>query len=241
MAGHSKWANIKHRKERVDNKRGKAFSRAVKEITVAVQIGGPDPGANPRLRLALQKAKQVNLPSDNMDKAIKRGSGQLQDANYEEVRYEGYGPDGVAVIVECLTDNRNRTLSEVRSAFTKNCGSLGTDGSVSYLFRRIGQIIYAPGCAREDIAEAAIEAGAEDIVAEDDGSVEIITDSGSFHQVLEKLSDAGFASDAADLVMQPSSTVSVGQQSAPKVRKMIAALEDCDDTQQIHTNAVFEN
>ena len=241
MAGHSKWANIKHRKERVDNKRGKAFSRAVKEIAVAAQISGPDPAANPRLRLALQKAKQINLPNDNIDKAIKRGSGKLQAANYEEVRYEGYGPEGVAVIVDCLTDNRNRTLSEVRSAFTKNSGSLGTDGSVSYLFCRIGQIIYAPGCAQDAIAEAAIEAGAEDIVAEKDGSVEIITDSGSFHQVLDKLSKAGFASDAADLVMQPNSTVPIGENSAPKVRKMIAALENCDDTQQIHTNAVFED
>ena len=241
MAGHSKWANIKHRKERVDNKRGKAFSRAVKEIAVAAQIGGPDPNANPRLRLALQKAKQINLPNDNIDKAIKRGSGQLQGVNYEEVRYEGYGPEGVAVIVDCLTDNRNRTLTEVRTAFTKNSGSLGTDGSVSYLFRRIGQIIYAPGCAQDAVAEAAIEAGAEDIVTEDDGSIEVLTESGSFHQVLEKLTEAGFASDAADMIMHPNSTVAVADKNAEKVRKMIGALENCDDTQHIHTNAVFED
>ena len=241
MAGHSKWANIKHRKERVDNKRGKAFSRAVKEIAVAAQIGGPDPNANPRLRLALQKAKQINLPNDNIDKAIKRGSGQLQGVNYEEVRYEGYGPEGVAVIVDCLTDNRNRTLTEVRTAFTKNSGSLGTDGSVSYLFRRIGQIIYAPGCAQDAVAEAAIEAGAEDIVTEDDGSIEVLTESGSFHQILEKLTAAGFASDAADMIMHPNSTVAVADKNAEKVRKMIGALENCDDTQHIHTNAVFED
>ncbi|MCY4325283.1 MAG: YebC/PmpR family DNA-binding transcriptional regulator [Betaproteobacteria bacterium] len=241
MAGHSKWANIKHRKERVDNKRGKAFSRAVKEIAVAAQIGGPDPNANPRLRLALQKAKQINLPNDNIDKAIKRGSGQLQGVNYEEVRYEGYGPEGVAVIVDCLTDNRNRTLTEVRTAFTKNSGSLGTDGSVSYLFRRIGQIIYAPGCAQDAVAEAAIEAGAEDIVTEDDGSIEVLTESGSFHQILEKLTEAGFASDAADMIMHPNSTVAVADKNAEKVRKMIGALENCDDTQHIHTNAVFED
>ncbi len=241
MSGHSKWANIKHRKDRVDAKRGKAFSRVVKEITVAARIGGPDPGANPRLRLALQKGKEINLPHDNVDKAIKRGSGQLEGADYEEVRYEGYGPEGVAVLADCLTDNRNRTTAEVRRAFNRNKGNLGTDGSVSYLFRRVGQILYAPGCDRSKIEEEAIEAGAEDLIAEDDGSLEVIADAGNFMGVLDALRSAGYEPDSADLVMQPATTVPLTAESASKVRKMLADLEDCDDIQHVHTNASFDD
>lgn len=238
MAGHSKWANIKHRKERVDNKRGKAFSRAVKEIYIAAKLGGEDVGANPRLRLALQKAREVNLPKDNIEKAIKRGAGKLEGSNYEEIRYEGYGADGLAVIVDCLTDNRNRTTSEVRHAFTKHGGNLGTEGSVAYMFERVGQFLYAPGCDPDQIVELAIEAGADDYAVEADGSVELVASAQDFEQVLAYLEERQ-RPDTAEIIMRPQNSVSLEGDSGAKARRLLDALEDCDDIQQVYSNAQF--
>ena len=238
MAGHSKWANIKHRKERVDNKRGKAFSRAVKEIYIAAKLGGEDVGANPRLRLALQKAREVNLPKDNIEKAIKRGAGKLEGSNYEEIRYEGYGADGLAVIVDCLTDNRNRTTSEVRHAFTKHGGNLGTEGSVAYMFERVGQFLYAPGCDPDQIVELAIEAGADDYAVEPDGSVELVASAQDFEQVLAYLEERQ-RPDTAEIIMRPQNSVSLEGDSGAKARRLLDALEDCDDIQQVYSNAQF--
>ena len=237
MAGHSKWANIKHRKERVDNKRGKAFSRVVKEIYVSVKLGGPEPNSNPRLRLALQKAKEVNLPKANIDKAINKGSGKSDDATYEELRYEGYGPAGVAVIVDCLTDNKNRTTSEVRHAFTKNGGTLGTDGSVSYMFERVGQLLYAPGCDKEKIINLGIEAGASDFVEEEDGSVELVVDAGDFVKVLSYMEEKEASPDSAEVTMKAQTSISLADDAASKVQKLLDALDDCEDTQEIYSNA----
>lgn len=239
MAGHSKWANIKHRKERVDSKRGKAFSQVVKEITVAVRLGGGDPNSNPRLRLALQKGREVNLPNDNVDKAIKRGTGQLETVNYEEIRYEGYGPAGTAIIVEGVTDNRNRTLSEVRMAFGKNGGNLASEGAVIYMFERIGQILFAPSCEQGKIEEVAIEAGASDLTTETDGSMEIITPPEEFHAIFAEFEKAGLIPDAAELTMRPITLAEIPEKSTEKVRKLLTALEDCEDIQQIYTNAQF--
>ena len=236
MAGHSKWANIKHRKERVDNKRGKAFSRAVKEIYIAAKLGGEDAAANPRLRLALQKAREVNLPKDNIDKAIKRGTGKLEGSSYEEVRYEGYGPDGFAVIVDCLTDNRNRTTSEVRHAFSKHGGTLGTDGSVAYMFERVGQFLYAPGCDQDQVVELGVDAGAADYVIEDDGSVELLASPQDFEKIHAYLAERQ-QPDAAEITMRPQSSVSLAGASGDKARRLLEALEDCDDTQQVYSNA----
>ena len=239
MAGHSKWANIKHRKERMDNKRGKIFSRLVKEIFVAAKLNGEDPGANPRLRLALQKAKEANLPKDNIDKAIRRGVGKLDGATYEEVRHEGYGPEGIAVIVDCLTDNRNRTTAEVRHAFTKYGGSLGTDGSVSYLFEWVGQLLYAPNLDTDILINKAIEAGARDFAVEEDDSVEIITDAATFHNVLQFMESNDVPPNAAELIMRSLTTQPLVNSASDKVRKLLEVLEDCDDTQHIYSNAQF--
>lgn len=236
MAGHSKWANIKHRKERVDSKRGKAFSRAVKEIYIAAKLGGEDASANPRLRLALQKAREVNLPKDNIDKAIKRGTGKLEGSSYEEVRYEGYGPEGFAVIVDCLTDNRNRTTSEVRHAFTKHGGALGTDGSVAYMFERVGQFLYAPGCDQDQVVELGVDAGAADYAIEADGSVELIASPADFEKIHSYLAERR-PPDAAEITMRPQSSVSLAGERGDKARRLLEALEDCDDTQQVYSNA----
>lgn len=238
MAGHSKWANIKHRKERVDNKRGKAFSRAVKEIYIAAKLGGEDAAANPRLRLALQKAREVNLPKDNIEKAIKRGAGKLDGSNYEEIRYEGYGADGLAIIVDCLTDNRNRTTSEVRHAFTKHGGNLGTEGSVAYMFERVGQFLYAPGCDPDQIVELAIEAGADDYAVEADGSVELVASAQDFEKVLAYLEERQ-RPDTAEIIMRPQNSVSLEGDSGAKAKRLLDALEDCDDIQQVYSNAQF--
>ena len=241
MAGHSKWANIKHRKERMDNKRGKVFSRLVKEIYVAAKLGGDDMTSNPRLRLALQKAKDANLPKDNIDKAIKRGAGKLEGAAYQEIRYEGHGPAGTAIIVDCLTDNRNRTTAEVRHAFSKNGGALGTDGSVSYMFERIGQLVYPPLDDSDSVVDRAIELGAKDYTVEDDGSVEVLVGTDEFHDVLQKMEDGGAAPDTAEVIMRPNNNVSVDEKTAAKVRTLLDALEDCDDAQQIYSNAQFDD
>ena len=240
MAGHSKWANIKHRKERMDNKRGKVFSRLVKEIVVASKLGGEDPATNPRLRLALQKARDGNLPKDNVEKAIMRGAGKLEGATYEEVRYEGHGPGGVALIVDCLTDNRNRTTAEIRHAFNKNNGSLGTDGSVTYMFERVGQLLYPPGGDGDAVVNAAIEAGASDYVVEEDGSVEVITDPNDFEHVMGQIDAAGQSPGTAEIVMRPSSSIPLGEGDWDRVGRLIDALEECDDTQQVYSNALPE-
>ncbi len=222
----------------MDNKRGKVFSRVVKEIYVATKLGGIDPTSNPRLRLALQKAKEVNLPKDNIDKAIKRGSGQLEGAIYEQIRYEGYGPDGVAVIVECVSDNRNRTTAEVRHAFSKHGGNLGTDGSVSFLFDRTGQILYAPTDNPELIVNAAIEAGAADFTIDSDGSVEILVAPDKFIEVVHDLQkDHPF--DSAELIMRPQNHLEIPTDQTDRVQRLLDALEDCEDTQEVYSNANF--
>lgn len=236
MAGHSKWANIRHRKERVDNKRGKVFSRLVKEIFVATKLGGEDPSSNPRLRLALSKSKEANLPKDNIEKAIKRGTGQLEGTSYEEIRYEGYGPEGVAIIVDCLTDNRNRTTAGIRHAFARNGGNLGTDGSVSFMFERVGQLLYAPGHNTSTLVDSAIEAGAKDFAVEDDGSVEVLSEPGEFHGVLHLL-ETKHPPDSAELIMRPQIPIALNDDQADKVRRLLDALEDCDDTQHVYSNA----
>src|SRR5512134_275175 len=199
MAGHSKWANIQHRKGRQDAKRGKIFTKLIKEITVAAKMGGGDPAMNPRLRLAIEKGKAESMPKDNIENAIKRGTGQLEGVNYEEVRYEGYGIGGVAVMVDCLTDNKTRTVADVRHAFTKHGGNMGTDGSVAFLFKHCGQMVFAPGTNEDKLMEAAIEAGAEDVLTNDDGSIEVVTAPNDFVAVRTALQKAGFKSELAEV------------------------------------------
>src|SRR5580765_542505 len=207
MAGHSKWANIKHKKAAADAKKGKVFTRLIKEITVAAKLGGGDPGTNPRLRLAMDKAREANMTNDSVKNAIKRGSGQLDGVSYEEVRYEGYGTGGAAVMVDCLTDNRTRTVAEVRHAFTKNGGNLGADGSVAFLFKHCGQILFAPGTSEDKLMEAALDAGAEDVVANDDGSIEVVTGPYDFVSVKDALAKAGFKAEFAEVTMKPAAEV----------------------------------
>ena len=240
MAGHSKWANIRHRKERMDSKRGKTFSRIIKEATVAARMGGADPANNPRLRLALEKARAANVPSDTLERAVKRGAGLIEGVEYAEIRYEGYGPGGVAVIVDCLTDNKNRALSDIRHAFSKHGGNLAANGAVSYLFSRQGQMLYAPGCAQEKIIETAIENGAEDYQSGDDGSLEITCEASTFSVLLDALRSADLPPDDADIVMRTTTDTALSEQDAGKMRRLIAVLEDLDDTQHIYTSAVFD-
>ncbi len=240
MAGHSKWANIKHRKAAQDAKRGKIFTKLIREITVAARSGGPDQDSNPRLRDAVSKALGANMTRDTIDRAIKRGSGDTDGENYEEVRYEGYGPNGVAVMVDCLTDNRNRTVAEVRHAFTKAGGNLGTDGSVAYLFTKQGVITFAEG-DEEQIMEAALEAGAEDIVTNDDGSVDVITTPESFTEVKESVVAAGLEPSMADITMQASTSVDLELDDAQKVMRLVDTLEDLDDVQNVYNNADFSD
>src|SRR6056297_1317892 len=237
MAGHSKWANIQHRKKAQDAKRGKIFTRLVREISVAAREGGGDPEANPRLRLGIDKANAANVPKDNIERAIKKATGELEGASYEELRYEGYAPGGVAVMVDCLTDNRNRTVAAVRHAFSKYGGNLGTDGSVSYLFEQKGVVSFAPGTDEEDVMEAALEAGAEDIVTDDDGSVEVLTTPEEFSGVLSVLRDAGLESDEAEVTMRPSTLIEQDMESGQKLLKFLDVLEDIDDTQNVWHNA----
>ncbi len=240
MAGHSKWANIKHKKAAQDARRGKIFTRLIKEITVAARLGGGDPNSNPRLRLAVDKAYEQNMPKDNVERAIKRGSGDLEGVNYEEVRYEGYGIAGAAVLVDCMTDNRVRTVADVRHAFTKYGGNLGTDGSVAFLFKHCGQMLFAPGTNEEKLMEAALEAGAEDVVSNDDGSMEVITAPYEFMMVRTGLEKAGFKAELAEVTMKPvSETVLTGDDSA-KMQKLLDALENIDDVQEAYTTAVLD-
>jgi len=240
MAGHSKWANIKHRKAAQDKKRGKIYTKLIREITVAARSGGGgDPSTNPRLRLAMDKALGANMNKDTIDRAIKRGTGEGDDANYEEVRYEGYGPGGTAVMVDCMTDNRNRTVSEVRHAFTKAGGNLGTDGSVAYMFNRIGLITYPAGSDEDAIMEAALEAGAEDVETNDDGSIEVSTSYEDFMAVKDAMEAAGYRPEQAEIIEKPTTDTVVGEDDAEKIIRLIDTLDELDDVQEVHTNADF--
>ena len=240
MAGHSKWANIKHRKAAADAKRGKVFTRLIKEITVSAKLGGGDPNMNPRLRLAIDKAYESNMPKDNVERAIKRGSGELEGVDYEEVRYEGYGIGGAAVMVDCLTDNRTRTVADVRHAFAKYGGNLGTDGSVAFLFKHCGQLVLAPGTSEDKVMEAAIEAGAEDVVVNDDGSIEVVTAPHDFHAVKQALERAGLKPDLAEVTMKPTTENAMAGEDAMRMQKLLDALESLDDVQEVYTTAVIE-
>ena len=241
MAGHSKWANIKHRKAAADAKKGKIFTRLIKEITVAAKLGGGDPNMNPRLRLAMDKGREANMAKDSVQNAIKRGSGQLVGVSYEEARYEGYGPGGAAVIVDCLTDNRTRTVAEVRHAFTKNGGNMGSDGSVSYLFKHCGQFVFAPGASEEKVMDAALEAGAEDVVANDDGSIEVLCAPNDFHAVKAALEKAGLKPEVAEVTMKPLNDTVLAGGDAQRMRSLLDALESLDDAQDVYTTAVLED
>ncbi len=241
MAGHSKWANIKHRKAAQDAKRGKIFTKLIREIVVAARTGGPDSDSNPRLRDAVSKALSANMKKDTVENAIKRGAGAGEGENYDEIRYEGYGPSGVAVMVDCLTDNRNRTVSEVRHAFTKSGGNLGTDGSVAYLFSKMGMISYAAGANEDAIMEAALEAGADDIVTNDDGSIDVLTPWAELVPVKEVMIAAGYEPDNAEVIQQTATSVDLELEDAEKVMRLIDMLEDLDDVQSVFTNADFSD
>lgn len=240
MAGHSKWANIQHRKGRQDAKRGKIFTRLIKEITVSARMGGGDPGSNPRLRLAMDKAYAQNMPKDNVERAIKRGTGDLEGVNYEEIRYEGYGIGGAAVMVDCMTDNRTRTVADVRFAFTKNGGNMGTEGSVAFLFKHCGQMIFAPGTNEEKLMDAAIEGGAEDVITSDDGSIEVITPPNDFAAVKDAIEKAGFKPEVAEVIMKPTTENTLTGDDAVKMQKLLDALEALDDVQEVYTSAVMD-
>ncbi|HEY3299597.1 MAG TPA: YebC/PmpR family DNA-binding transcriptional regulator [Methylophilaceae bacterium] len=240
MAGHSKWANIQHRKGRQDAKRGKIFTKLIKEITVSARLGGGDPSMNPRLRSAIAEAKEENMPSDNITRAIKKGTGELEGVNYEEIRYEGYGINGAAVIVDCLTDNKQRAVMDVRHAFTKNGGNLGTDGSVVFMFKHCGSLIYPPGTSEEQVMEIALEAGAEDIITNDDNSIEVITPPADFTSIREALEAAGLKAVLAEVTMKPMNEVVFAGDDAVKMQKLLDALEDLDDVQDVYTSAVIE-
>lgn len=240
MAGHSKWANIKHKKAAQDARRGKIFTRLIKEITVAARLGGGDPNSNPRLRLAMEKAFGHNMPKDNVERAIKRGCGELEGVNYEEIRYEGYGISGAAVMIDCMTDNRTRTVADVRHALTKHGGNLGTDGSVAYLFRYCGQFLFSPETDEARLLEVALEAGAEDIIDNDDGSVEVITTPDMFVAVKEALDNADLQAEFAEVTWKPETEVLLEGDDAVKMQKLLDALEDIDDVQDVYTSAVLD-
>ncbi len=240
MAGHSKWANIKHKKAATDAKRGKIFTRLIKEITVAARLGGGDSSMNPRLRLAVDKAYDNNMPKDTIERAAKRGAGELEGVNYEEIRYEGYGINGAAVIVDCMTDNRTRTVADVRHAFSKHGGNLGTDGSVAFLFKHCGQILFPPGTDENKLLEAALDAGADDVVTNDDGSLEVITGPYDFLAVKDALGKAGLKPEFAEVTMKPSTEVVMVGDDAVRMQKLLDAIESLDDVQDVYTNAVIE-
>ena len=237
MAGHSKWANIQHRKNAQDAKRGKLFTRLIREITTAARRGDPDPNNNPRLRLAIDKALAGNMTKDTIERAIKRGAGGDEGAAIEEIRYEGYGPGGVAIIVECMSDNRTRTVGEVRHAFTKHGGNLGADGSVSYLFNKCGVLAYPQSAGEDKVMEAALEAGAEDVVS--DGGIEVLTDPGSFLKVKESMEKAGLKPESAEITLRASNSVTVAGEAAESVMELLDALENLDDVQTVYSNADF--
>jgi len=240
MAGHSKWANIKHRKAAADAKKGKVFTRLIKEITVAAKGGGGDPDGNPRLRLALDKAREANMTKDSVTRAIQRGTGELEGVSYEEARYEGYGPGGAAILVDCLTDNRTRTVAEVRHAFTKNGGNLGSDGSVAYLFKHCGQFVFAPGTSEDPVMEAGLDAGAEDVMKNDDGSIELICAPADFDAVKAALEKAKLKPEIAEITMKPVKESPLAASEAGRMRSLIDALEGLDDVQDVYTTAVLD-
>jgi YebC/PmpR family DNA-binding regulatory protein len=239
MAGHSKWANIKHRKGKQDAKRGKVFTRLIREITVSARAGGADPGSNPRLRAAVDEAFANNMTKDTVKRAMERGAGGNEGDDYEEVRYEGYGPGGVAVLVDCMTDNRNRTVADVRHAFAKVGGNLGTEGSVGYLFKKYAILSYPAGTNEEALLEAALEAGAEDVVVAEDGSMEVLAAPDDFNKVRDALRQAKLAPEQAEVTMRAGTSVPVGQEDGQKLLKMLDLLDDLDDVQQVHANADF--
>jgi len=240
MAGHSKWANIKRHKAKVDAKRGKLYTKIIREVTVSAKMGGGDPNSNPRLRAALDKAQEANMTKDVIERAIKRGAGGMDGESVEEVRYEGYGPGGIAVMVDCMTNNRNRTAADVRHAFTKNGGNLGTDGSVSYLFTKQGQLTFAPGVDEERLMEHALELGADDIILNDDQSVDVITTPECFISIREALTKVGFRPEHADVVMCSTHVSITDKETAEKVMNLLDVLEDLDDVQSVYSNANIE-
>jgi YebC/PmpR family DNA-binding regulatory protein len=240
MAGHSKWANIQHRKGRQDAKRGKIFTKLIKEITVSARMGGGDTAMNPRLRAAVAAAKEENMPSDNITRAIKKGTGELEGVNYEEIRYEGYGINGAAIIIDCLTDNRQRAVMDVRHALTKHGGNLGTDGSVAFMFKHCGQLVFEPGVSEDAVMEVALEAGAEDVITDEDGSIEVVTAPGDFVTVKEALEAAGLKAVMAQVTMKSLNEVVFTGDDAVKMQKILDMLEDLDDVQDVYTSAVIE-
>ncbi len=237
MAGHSKWANIQHRKKAQDAKRGKLFTKLIREVTIATRQGGADPAANARLRMAMDKAMGGNVPKDTIERAIKKASGDLDGADIQEIRYEGYGPGGVAVMVDCMTDNRNRTVAEVRHVFDKHGGNLGTDGSVAYLFAKVGQISFPVGADEDRIMEAALEAGAEDVVTNEDGSIDVLTTAEDFAEVRETMRSGGLEAELAEVTMRPSTNVALDADDAERMIRLLELLEDLDDVQQVYSNA----
>jgi YebC/PmpR family DNA-binding regulatory protein len=239
MAGHSKWANIQHRKGRQDERRGKLFTRLIKEITVAAKLGGADVSANPRLRLAIEKASDANMPKDTVHRAIQKGAGGLEGVNYEEIRYEGYGIAGAAVIVDVMTDNRTRTVAEVRHAFSKYGGNLGTDGSVAFMFKHCGQFLFAPGTSEDRVMEVAIEAGAEDVASDDEGGIEVLCAPADYGHVKAALEGAGLKAEVAEITMKPMNETELLGDDAAKMQKLLDVIENLDDVQQVYTSAVF--
>ena len=240
MSGHSKWANIQHRKGRQDAKRGKAFTKLIKEVTVAAKMGGGDLNANPRLRLAVEKAKAESMPKDNIENAIKRGTGQLEGVVYEEVRYEGYGIGGAAVMVDCLTDNKTRTVADVRHAFSKYGGNMGTDGCVAFQFKHCGTLLFAPGTNEDAVMEAALAAGAEDVVTNDDGSIEVITGPWEFSNIKEALEKAGFKSEFGEVTMKALNETELTGEDSERMQKLLDVLDSLDDVQEVYTSAVLD-
>ena len=241
MSGHSKWANIKHKKAATDAKRGKIFTRLIKEITVAAKLGGGDTGTNPRLRLAMDKAFDANMPKDTVERAIKRGCGDLEGVNYEEIRYEGYGINGAAVMVDCLTDNKVRTVADVRHAFSKFGGNMGTDGSVAFQFLHCGQLLFAPGTNEDALLEAALEAGADDVEGHEDGSIEVITPPYALHVIKLALETAGFKAEFGEVSMKPQNDIALSGDDALKMQKLLDALESLDDVQAVYTSALLDD
>ena len=240
MAGHSKWANIQHRKGRQDAKRGKIFTKLIKEITVAARLSGGDVAMNPRLRAAVAEAKEENMPADNITRAIKKGTGELEGVNYEEIRYEGYGINGAAIIIDCLTDNKQRAVMDVRHALSKHGGNLGTDGSVVFMFKHCGQLVYEPGLSEDNVIEVALEAGAEDVIVDIDGSIEVITPPNDFIAVKEAMEAVGLKAVIAEVIMKPNMETVFTGEDAVKMQKILDMLEELDDVQDVYTTAVIE-
>lgn len=241
MAGHSKWANIQHRKGRQDAKRGKIFTKIIKEITVAARLSGGDVTMNPRLRAAVAVAKEENMPADNITRAIKKGTGELEGVNYEEIRYEGYGINGASIIIDCLTDNKQRAVADVRHALTKFGGNLGTDGSVAFMFKHCGSLVYEPGTNEDKVMVVALDAGAEDVVSDEDGSIEVITAPNDFMAVKEAMEAAGLKAVMAEVTMKPMNEIELSGDDALKMQKILDALDDLDDVQDVYTSALIDN